>query len=57
MRASVAPPLPIPVRSNATAPAIDRELQRVIEAWRELPSAVRAGVMAMVDAAGVGKAR
>jgi hypothetical protein len=27
------------------------ELQRIIDAWRDLPAALRAGILAMIDAA------
>jgi hypothetical protein len=38
--------------SNAIAASpVDLDLQRVINAWPELPAAIQAGIMAMVQAA------
>jgi hypothetical protein len=44
--------------SGAVSPIsgpIDPDLQRVIDAWPNLPEAVKAGIVAMVKASGKGK--
>jgi hypothetical protein len=38
--------------ANAETAAIDPALQAVIQAWPDLPEAIRAGILAMVQAAG-----
>jgi hypothetical protein len=38
-------------RSWARAAANDPELAKLIDAWADLPQAIRAGIIAMIDAA------
>ena len=38
----------------APAAAMPADLARVVESWPDLPPAIRAGVLALVDAAGAG---
>jgi len=41
-----------------SAPAeISQDLQRIIDAWPALPDAIKAGILAMVKAAGIGGQR
>lgn len=49
--------LPPPAKAPATPPtAADLALARVVAAWADLPPAVRAGILAMVDASRPGPA-
>ena len=38
-------------RETQKRPEIDTNLQRVLDAWPALPEALRAGILAMIDAA------
>ena len=50
-------PTPAPGADPHTpdAPALAPDLARIVEAWADLPEAVRAGIVAMVKAAAPGK--
>ena len=39
------------LRENENPPPLDADLQRVLDAWATLPAALRAGILAMIDAA------
>jgi len=48
------PPIPSAAECAALSvetPRIDPDLARVVEAWPDLPEAVRAGITAMIEAA------
>jgi hypothetical protein len=36
---------------TAVEPKIDPNMQRILDAWPTLPEAIRAGILAMIDAA------